>query len=133
MILIGMGRACRQFSMIDGLAGNWKSFQRFQRLQMNLDWERYLYVTQLYYSTRHSQNKECCRKPVEVLFYTQNARVSVPQSRQSAQLFLHLSEFGLPHPLTHKRVFLPPWTQRGRGSNTLLRVRGWADLIRTTG
>ncbi len=49
----------------------------------------------------------------------------IPQSRQSAQLFLQQSELWLPQPLTRRRVCPPPllWF-RGEG-HTRWRERGW--------
>jgi hypothetical protein len=47
----------------------------------------------------------------------------IPQSRQSANLFLQSSELGLPQPLTRRRMCPPPrfW---GEG-HTCWRERGW--------
>jgi hypothetical protein len=52
-------------------------------------------------------------------YFTVVNRVSVPSS-----------ELGPPNPLPYKRVFLP--LRPKGGDNTLLRVRGWGDPIRTT-
>ncbi len=43
----------------------------------------------------------------------------VPQSRQSAKLFLQSSEWGLPHPLTRKQVCPPPFGSGGGGAHSL--------------
>jgi hypothetical protein len=51
--------------------------------------------------------------------------VSLPQSRQSAKLFLQSLELGLPHSLTRKRVCLPPLLPVGRG--TIACGRGVGD------
>jgi hypothetical protein len=48
-------------------------------------------------------------------------RPFIPQSRQSAKLFLKSSELGLPQPLTRRRVCPPP---PGEG-DTRWRERGW--------
>ncbi len=40
---------------------------------------------------------------------------------------------GSPHPLPPQASVSPPLVQKGGGSNTLLRVRGWGDPIPTTG
>jgi hypothetical protein len=45
------------------------------------------------------------------------------QSRQSAKLFLKLSELGLPQPLARRRVSPPPTGSGGR--STLDGERGW--------
>jgi hypothetical protein len=47
---------------------------------------------------------------------------SLPQSRQSAKLFLQASELGLPQPLTRRRVCPPPLGSGARG--TLAGERG---------
>ncbi len=54
-----------------------------------------------------------------------------PQSKQSAQLFFHSSELGLPHSLTHRRVCPPPW--RGGGTIACGRGGGGVQLPSTTG
>jgi len=41
------------------------------------------------------------------------------------------NRIGSAHPLSHKQVCHPPPPEK-RGSNTRLRVRGWADPNRTT-
>jgi hypothetical protein len=55
------------------------------------------------------------------------ARVSTPQSRQSAKLFLQSSDLGLPHPLARRRVCAPPlWFRWGGGAHSLAgEWRGW--------
>jgi hypothetical protein len=45
----------------------------------------------------------------------------IPQSRQSAKLFLQLSELGLPKPLTRRRVCPPPPLVLGGGAHSLAR------------
>jgi hypothetical protein len=57
--------------------------------------------------------------------------VSLPQSRQSAKLFLQSLELGLPHSLTRKRVCLPPLLPEGRG--TIASGRGGGGPIPTRG
>jgi hypothetical protein len=47
----------------------------------------------------------------------------MPQSRQSARLFLQSSELRLPHPLTRRRV-CPPLVQ-GEGAHSLAGEGGW--------
>ncbi len=42
-------------------------------------------------------------------------RLSFPQSRQSAKLFLQSSELGLPHPLSRRRLCPPTLCGRGVG------------------
>jgi hypothetical protein len=52
-------------------------------------------------------------------------RASGTQSKQSAKIFLQSSEFGLPQPLTRRRVPPPPGSGGGGEGNTRWRERGW--------
>ncbi len=51
----------------------------------------------------------------------------MPQSRQSAKLYLKSSELGLPNPLSRRRMCPPTLWSRG-GGHTRLRERVWGSL-----
>ncbi len=54
-------------------------------------------------------------------------QAGMPQSRQSAKLFLQSSGLGLPHPFNSRRVCPPPTLWSVGGGHTRLRERGWGS------
>ncbi len=73
-----------------------------------------------------------CSSVIQLPQHSSPGHYSVPQSRQSAKLYLQSSELGLPQPLTRRRVCPPPLVPGG-GAPLLAREGGGRVPIPTRG
>jgi hypothetical protein len=80
-------------------------------------------------SSEHTSTfQRFCTKTLGTLLLLLNCR-----GIKSTSICPFVGIFGSPHPPPPRKRVYPPWTQRERGTNTGLRVRGCGEPIRTTG